>query len=172
METMMVGFNSKGTNIRLPLHTVVRFHGIHIPEKTDSMAFLIGWLLAEDSVRSPPPGDGFIWCWLFCSSVFVLFIVFCFLEETWVVMRFLPCELCCLAFSWDERCSFDSYGPMAAFDPIKYQETGQVPGFDWTSPVKEVPGVHLPPLQSRRPCQVHSVEGYSIGLGVFIARAA
>ena len=167
----MVGFNSKGTNIRLPLHTVVhskgtnirlplhtvvRFHGIHIPEKTDSTAFLIG----------------FIWCWLFCSSAFVLFIVFCFLEETWVVMRFLPCELCCLAFSWDERCSFYSYGPMAAFDPIKYQETGQVPGFDWTSPVKEVPGVHLPPLQSRRPCQVHSVEGYLIGLDVFIARAA
>ena len=168
----MVGFNSKGTNIRLPFHTVVRFHGIHIPEKTDSTAFLIGWLLAEDSVRSPPPvmdssGVGrSVRRRLFCSLFSVSW------KKRGSLLRFLPCELCCLAFSWDERSSFDSYGPMAAFDPIKYQETGQIPGFDWTSPVKEVLGIHLPPLQSRRPCQVHSVEGYSIGLDVFIARAA
>lgn len=156
-----LGLDSKGANIRHPLHTVVRFRGIQIPGKTDSMAFLIGWLLVEGSVGLPPPrGDEFLWCWLFCSWVFVLFVVSCSLDETWVVMRFLPCELCCLASSWGEWCGFDSYGPVAAFDPIEYQETGGVPGLDRISAVKEVPGIHLPPLQSRRPRQVHSVEGY------------
>lgn len=51
-----LGLDSKGANIRHLLHTVVRFRGIHIPEKTDSMAFLIGWLLVEGSVGLPPPG--------------------------------------------------------------------------------------------------------------------